>query len=346
MKKVVWLEAIQPRPYSTGKPGDAKSNYDASQKDEAGPLTKNEMNRKIAHKERGQLRNSGGLLSDTFNDPQSHGSSLVQLGGLLERDLKELDGLLNGLDKKLEKSRVEEMNRKGMHPEIRELMDKLKSGPSLDLDTAVKLAIHTKKWNRQFAKPVDGAAAKAEERGKPPRKGNQSNSQKRQRLLWPYSRLEEYQRFFSNFMLVELVLALLLITFPPDDRKEITWHEFKTVFLDQGLVNRLTFINRSRVCVELHRETVAKKYPESPAQQAHFFYYLSVNSIEDFGRKLNEAQDDLDMPHSKRIEVSYVNKYPGVLICSDFWHWLNRTSLIFLLLEYSPNDVAPNYVLL
>ncbi|MCJ1462045.1 hypothetical protein MMC07_000645, partial [Pseudocyphellaria aurata] len=222
MKRVVWLEAIPQRPYVTGRPGDAKkSNYHAREKDEAGPLTEEEMKRAIAHMEPGQLQKSSGLKIDTFNNPQSHGSRLIQLRDLLEKDLKELDGLLNGLDKEMKEARVEGMNRNGMHPEVSDLIDEIKSGRPLGLRSGVILAIRTKKWNRewfihtnkwnrqwailtekwdrqlaillekrgrQLAKPIDGSATKAEELAKPPRKGSQDDDQK-ERLQQPYFKL-------------------------------------------------------------------------------------------------------------------------------------------------------------
>lgn len=98
--------------------------------------------------------------------------------------------------------------------------------------------------------------------------------------------------------------------FPGESSRDITWQEFRTTFLDKGLVDKLTVINRNKVRVELHREAVANMYPESQAAKGNFYYYFSIGSVESFERKLDEAHDELGIPQSERIPVAYADEMP------------------------------------
>ncbi|KAL4881127.1 peptidase family M41-domain-containing protein [Aspergillus karnatakaensis] len=105
--------------------------------------------------------------------------------------------------------------------------------------------------------------------------------------------------------------------FPGESSKEITWQDFRNNFFDKGLVERLTVLNNNRVRVELNREAVARTYPDSPATSQNFNYYFSIGSVDSFERKLENAQDELGIPSSERIPVSYVDEVPwGATILS------------------------------
>lgn len=86
----------------------------------------------------------------------------------------------------------------------------------------------------------------------------------------------------------------------PFSEKEITWQEMKKVFLDKGLVQKLVVINGSQVRIELHPDA-------QPAESDNRgrVYYFSIGSVESFERKLEDAQDQLGIPQSERIPVSY-----------------------------------------
>ncbi len=85
--------------------------------------------------------------------------------------------------------------------------------------------------------------------------------------------------------------------------REITWQEFRTAFLDKGLVDSLTVVNRSKVRVKLHSNATGAMYPTAPAGGGE--YYFSIGSVEAFERKLDEAQHELNIPSHERIPVSY-----------------------------------------
>lgn len=344
IQKVSRLEFIQSRLYATGK----KSKNDAGPKAEAGSLAKDAKKRGRAPKGFEQLYSNGSPLSRTSKGPQNPGSLPfgTQPVNLSANDLKLLDGLLVRLKKglpasqhKLLDSAMEQIKRHGLPPEIREILDKLKDGASIDIGTAARLFKLISQWSWESAQQIS-AAAETKKQDPPDVEGSQGDKQKQQRQ----ERQESEGFKFADFKIDTTTLILSLFTgyliyrmvIPSENQKEITWQEFRSTFFDKGLVNKLTVINHKRVRVELHREATAQMYPESPAQYANFFYYFTVGSIEAFERKLDEAQDDLDIPNFERIPVSYVEEYswfaglltslaPTLLLIGALY-WVSRRS--------------------
>jgi AFG3 family protein len=115
--------------------------------------------------------------------------------------------------------------------------------------------------------------------------------------------------------------------------KEITWQEFRTAFLDKGLVDKLTVVNGSRVRVSLHSNATGTMYPSSPLGGGE--YYFSIGSVEAFERKLDEAQKELGIPSHERIPVAYHDEVspfsallhfaPTILLFAGIW-WMSRRS--------------------
>ena len=120
------------------------------------------------------------------------------------------------------------------------------------------------------------------------------------------------------------------LIYPGENTKEITFQEFKTTFLDKGLVEKLSVVNHSNVRVDLHREAVGRMYPDSPAQHKGFRYYFTIGSVEVFEQKLDEAQEDLKIPSSQRIPVKYVGKSPWFQMFFSFGPTLLFIGLIYL----------------
>ncbi|CAG8498562.1 10683_t:CDS:1 [Paraglomus occultum] len=89
-----------------------------------------------------------------------------------------------------------------------------------------------------------------------------------------------------------------------DNSREITWQEFRTAFLEKGLVDKLVVINRKKVRVYLHSNATGQMYPNAPTVPGAT-YYFSIGSIEAFERKLDEAQNELNILPSERIPVAY-----------------------------------------
>lgn len=110
----------------------------------------------------------------------------------------------------------------------------------------------------------------------------------------------------SQFLISGFVAYLMYRLFvPTENSREITWQEFRNTFLDKGLVEKLVVVNGNKVRVHLHRESVASMFPESPAAQPGFYYYFSIGSVEAFERRVETAQNELDIPSSERLPVSY-----------------------------------------
>ncbi|KAF9301335.1 AAA ATPase afg3 [Mortierella antarctica] len=91
---------------------------------------------------------------------------------------------------------------------------------------------------------------------------------------------------------------------PSENTREITWQEFRSTFLDRGLVDRLTVLNRNRVKVYL-RSDAPGQIPGTMGQPYGTTYTFSIGSVEAFERKLDEAQNELAIPGSERIPVNY-----------------------------------------
>jgi AFG3 family protein len=113
--------------------------------------------------------------------------------------------------------------------------------------------------------------------------------------------------------------------------REITWQEFRTAFLDKGLVDKLIVVNRSKVRVKLHSNATGTMYPTSPSGGGD--YYFSIGSVEAFERKLDEAQRELGIPSHERIPVayheevapsSYILQFAPTILFAGFIFWLTK----------------------
>jgi AFG3 family protein len=96
---------------------------------------------------------------------------------------------------------------------------------------------------------------------------------------------------------------------PSSTSKEITWQEFRTAFLDKGLVDKLTVVNMQKVRVKLHSNATGQMYPAAPPGGGDYFF--SIGSVEAFERKLDEAQNELGIPSHERIPVAYHEEIPA-----------------------------------
>ncbi|BFZ55741.1 AAA ATPase afg3 [Savitreella phatthalungensis] len=111
----------------------------------------------------------------------------------------------------------------------------------------------------------------------------------------------------TNQIITTLVVAYVVYSLTGSSAagKEITWQEFRNAFLDKGLVQQLTVVNRNRVRVILRTDAVGQSYPGSAASMGGVTYYFSIGSVDAFERKLEEAQNELGIPASQRLPVSY-----------------------------------------
>lgn len=122
---------------------------------------------------------------------------------------------------------------------------------------------------------------------------------------------------------------------PGENSRDITWQEFRTQYLDKGLVEKLTVINRRQVRVTLNKDAVRSVYPDSPAARGNFNYYFSIGDVSTFERHLDEAHRDLGIPQNQQIPVAYDDETPWLATVLSFGptllligstYWLFRRS--------------------
>lgn len=99
--------------------------------------------------------------------------------------------------------------------------------------------------------------------------------------------------------------------------REITWQEFRTAFLEKGLVDKLVVVNGHKVRVKLHSNATGTMYPPSSSLGTGE-YHFSIGSIEAFERKLDDAQAELGIPGHERIPVAYHDEMSAFQTALDF----------------------------
>ncbi|KAI0881026.1 ATP-dependent metallopeptidase Hfl [Annulohypoxylon maeteangense] len=93
------------------------------------------------------------------------------------------------------------------------------------------------------------------------------------------------------------------------DGREMSWQEIRKNFIEKGLVEKLV-IQGHRVRVELNRDAARSMYPESAATRPGFHYYFTIASADAFEKRLEDVQNELGIPTSERIPVSYAGENP------------------------------------
>lgn len=245
-------------------------------------------------------------------------ASAPRMSKLSEEELESIDRLLQTLDRGLPASEskklranFEDMKQTGIPKEFREIMDTIKTKP-LDIATAARLVRMAGKLERQQAEK-NAAREEAESESTDTKSKNSTSNEDgkpKVKTTKPGNSWKiDANIDLSTFLITAFVGYMLYRTvMPGENSKEISYQEFKTTFFDKGLVDKLTVLNRHRVRVDLNREATGRMYPESPAQHANFRYYFSIGSVEAFETKLDAAHNELGIPSSERIPVSYVNE--------------------------------------
>jgi AFG3 family protein len=239
------------------------------------------------------------------------------------------------------KEAMEELKKTGIPPELRQEMDKLARGEKLDLATAAKISRLTTNMARKAAEQQrfkdDGGEEPQQKSGAhdpgPRGKANESKS--------GAGGAGGPGPMFGGNMDTNTILITAFLTyltykmiFPGENTKEITWQEFRTTFLDKGLVEKIVILNGNKAKVHLHREAVASMYPDSPSVNQNFYYYFTIGSVEAFERKMDDAQYELGIPSSERIPVAYSNEIswfgtflsfgPTILILGSLFYFTRR----------------------
>lgn len=95
-----------------------------------------------------------------------------------------------------------------------------------------------------------------------------------------------------------------------ESSKDISYQEFRSMFLDKGLVEKLTVKSDRggvKVRVDLNTQATQAMYPDSPAANPNFHYNFSIGSVEVFERRMDDAQEELGIPLEERIPISYAS---------------------------------------
>lgn len=270
-----------------------------------------------------------------------------QMAKLTPEEEKMLDQLVSFVSMGVPKSQkqnikeaMDEIKRTGIPPELRQEMDKLERGEKLDLATAAKISRLTTNMARKAAdqhqqKFKDGSEEPQQKSGAHdpgPGKGSKGGAGGAGGPVGPMFG----GGMDTNTILISAFLAYLTYKtiFPSENSKEITWQEFRTTFLDKGLVEKIVILNGNRAKVYLHREAVSSMYPDSPSVNQNFYYYFTIGSVEAFERKMDDAQYELGIPSSERIPVAYSSEIswfgtflsfgPTILVLGALFYFTRR----------------------
>jgi AFG3 family protein len=211
--------------------------------------------------------------------------------------------------KKALKDSIEEIKKTGIPPELRTEMDRLARGEKLDLATAAKISRLTSNMARRTAEQQQFKTDEPQQKAgaHDPGPQGQAGQKDSKGASGGPGGPSPFGGMDVNTMLVSTFLAWITykMLMPGENTKEITWQEFRTTFLDKGLVEKIVILNGNKAKVHLHREDVAAMYPDSPSVNTNFYYYFTIGSVEAFERKMDDAQHELGIPSSERIPVAY-----------------------------------------
>jgi AFG3 family protein len=119
----------------------------------------------------------------------------------------------------------------------------------------------------------------------------------------PENKWESFLTANAIWLTVSTAYILYRVLDHAADSREITWQEFRSAFLDKGLVDKLTVVNENKVKVTLHSNATA---PDGSSRSHR--YYFTIGSVEGFERRLDEAQRELGIPSKDRIPVAYAQE--------------------------------------
>ncbi|KAJ1933868.1 AAA ATPase afg3, partial [Linderina pennispora] len=121
-----------------------------------------------------------------------------------------------------------------------------------------------------------------------------------------------------------LITYQLMSSNNSEENRQITWQEFRRVYMDRGLVDRLVVVNRNRVRAIL-RPGAANGNGAQGVSMSPPSVMFSIGSVESFEKQLDDAQDELGIPPSQRIPVEYRDE---VSVFSTLLHFAPTLLLI------------------
>ncbi|KAL5886301.1 AAA ATPase afg3 [Pyricularia oryzae] len=123
-------------------------------------------------------------------------------------------------------------------------------------------------------------------------------------------------------------IALWMLTSDSQGGKEITWQEFRSQYLDKGLVQKLT-VSGDTVRVDVNPDATRAASGEMLTPRVYF----SIGSRDSFERKIEEAQAELGIPSSEQIPISYerpsmigslIMSFAPTLLLVGLLAWISR----------------------
>lgn len=128
------------------------------------------------------------------------------------------------------------------------------------------------------------------------------------------------------FLFSLLVTVLLASNRKPND--ELSFQDFKTNYLEKGLVTKLTVINKFAVEAELIQGAVSDQTFQTFS--GHPAVVFTIGSVEVFEEEMNREQDKLGIPIDERLPISYEERgswmnyilpiLPTVLLIGGLWY--------------------------
>ncbi|KAI9727626.1 MAG: AAA ATPase afg3 [Chrysothrix sp. TS-e1954] len=283
---------------------------------------------------------------------QKTGPSEAPVSKISTEDEAVLQELFERIKSGMPKAQQDELDKaftaiksRGLPDELREVLDVFAGRKELDLATAARVIRISTRLARQLTDEMSTQAESEQPQQKagphdpgPQIKGAFSSKKKGSQQGWqPFgNKVPPFKMDTSTFLISAFVAYMVYMTTAPSENfKNISWQEFRNQFLDRGLVTKLTVLNRSRVRVTLDREAVRSTYPDSPAARNNFNYYFTIGSVDTFEKNLDAAHQELGIPTSQRIPVSYEEptnwtslllSYAPTLLLIGSTFWLIRRS--------------------
>jgi len=244
--------------------------------------------------------------------PENDGKSKLS-----KEEAEQLDEMFNLVKKGMPASMakdvdkfLEKIKNEGMPEELRKTIDETAKEGMSPARAATFWRLTTQMARQTVEETAKTQSTKEEapkqQTSEDPGPGNKKKDGKKKKADELFPGMSGLNFDLSQFLISGFVAYLMYRLFvPTENSREITWQEFRNTFLDKGLVEKLIVVNGNKVRVHLHRESVASMYPESPAAQPGFYYYFSIGSVEAFERRVEEAQNELGIPNSEKLPVSY-----------------------------------------
>lgn len=147
-------------------------------------------------------------------------------------------------------------------------------------------------------------------------KNDSSDKGKRNRqdfkTLGEYFRSKEFAK--SVYLTIGFTFLFHVLTTPSDDSQEdqvLTFQEFKTKYLEKGLVKRVYIVNKFLVEAELLPEAaniIGNRNGFFAVPNSNPVVAFTIGSVDVFEEQMEQIQDKLKIPQDERIPMTYVDR--------------------------------------